>query len=417
MAPIADTTRKTTLPNGLRIVTQRVPGAMSAAIGLHILAGPRHETPDCRGATHFIEHMLFKGTHRRSARDIAVAMDAVGGALNAFTEREVTSVHARVMGEHVPLAADVVCDMVVNSAFDPEELERERDVVIQEIKQYEDDAEEMAHDLLAQSVWADHPLAASLMGTEAQVRSLGRDRLTAYFREHYLPANVVVAAAGQIEHDRIVDLFAPALSHDGEASADPPSPPRCVAGRRVASRPGEQVHFCLGGPAFPQSDDRTYVVWLLDKAIGAGMSSRLFQEVRETRGLVYNIGSYAAGYRDAGLFAAYGATTPDRLETVVNLVRAELGRVREEGLNQDELRRAKAQVKAGLAMALESTSYRATHAAMCEIYWGRHVPAAEVAAKVEAVTRDEMAQVANQILDPDGLAYAAVGPGQEEATR
>jgi len=416
MAPVADTVRRTTLPNGLRIVTQRVPGVLSAALGLHVLAGPRHETPECRGATHFIEHMLFKGTHRRSALDIAVAMDAVGGSLNAFTEREVTSVQARVMGEHVPLAADVVCDMVASPAFDPAEVEREREVVIQEIKQYEDDAEEMAHDLLARSVWADHPLAASLMGGEAQVRSLSRDRLADYYRERYLPANTVVAAAGQVDHRRIVDLFAPALSDDGQAPADPPSPPPSGAGRRVVSRPGEQVHFCLGGPAFPQRDERTYAVWLLDKAIGAGMSSRLFQEVREARGLVYNIGSYAAGYRDAGLFAAYGATTPDRLETVVDLVRGELGRVREEGIGEDELGRAKAQVKAGVAMALESMSYRATHAAMCEIYWGRHVPAAEVVARIEAVTRDETAQVAYRMLDPGALAYAAVGPEQEEAT-
>ena len=416
MSPRADTVRKTTLPNGLRIVTQRVPGTLSAAISLHVLAGPRHEAPDCRGATHFIEHLLFKGTQRRSAHDIAVAMDAVGGMLNAFTDREVTSIQARVMGEHVAAAADVICDMAVNAAFDPEELEREREVVVQEIKQYEDDPEEMSHDLLAESVWPEHPLGAPVMGSEAQVRALSRERVIVYFRERYVPANMVVAAAGDVDHRRIVSLFGRALSSTGEAPADPAHPPRSVApGRRVLSRPGEQVHFCLGAPAYAQSDDRNYTVWLLDRIVGSGMSSRLFQEVREKRGLVYNIGSYAAAYRDAGLFAAYGATTPGQLETVLALIGDEFETMRARGASDDELRRAKAQVKAGLAMALESTGYRATYAAMCEIYWGRHIPVGEVVAKVEAVTREDVTQIANQVLDPQRLAYAAVGPLQEEA--
>jgi len=409
-----DSVRKTTLPNGLRIVTQRVPGALSAALGLHILAGPRHEPPDCRGATHFIEHMLFKGTARRSARDIAVTMDSVGGSLNAFTDREVTSVQARVMGEHVPLAADVICDMVANPAFDPEELEKEQGVVVQEIKEYEDDPEEISHDLLAESVWPDHPLGAPVMGTEAQVRSLGRERLLAYYRERYLPANMIVTAAGEVDHRRIVSLFAPALSAAGEAPADPAGPPPAGSSRRVVSRPGEQVHFCLGGPAFAQSDDRSYALWLLDRILGSGMSSRLFQEVRESRGLVYHIGSYAAAYRDTGLFAAFGATTPDRLETVLELVRGEFEAMRASSVSDDELGRAKAQVQAGLAMAMESMSYRASHAALCEIYWGRHVSAAEVVARIEAVSREEVTQVADQVLDPRGLAYAAVGPLSEE---
>jgi len=304
--------------------------------------------------------------------------------------------------------------MAVNPAFAPEELEREREVVVQEIKEYEDDPEEMSHDLLAESVWPDHPLGAPVMGTEAQVRALSRERLLAYFGERYVPANMIVTAAGDVNHRRIVGLFAPALSAADAAPGDPAGPPPAAARGRVVSRPGEQVHFCLGGPAFSQSDERSYALWLLDRILGSGMSSRLFQEVRESRGLVYHIGSYAAAYRDAGLFAAFGATTPDRLATVLDLVRGEFEAMRTRGVSDDELGRAQAQVKAGLAMAMESMSYRASHAALCEIYWGRHLAAAEVVARIEAVTREDVAQVADQVLDPQGLAYAAVGPLPEE---
>lgn len=402
---------RTVLPNGLRIVTEHMPSAQSVTLGLFVTGGVEQEPPECAGITHFIEHCLFKGTQRRSARQIAEEIDAVGGELNGFTERECTCIYARVMAQHLPLAADLLCDMLANPAFRPDDLECEKQVVLDEIRQYEDSPHELVHELVPQTMWEGHPLGSPLLGFAETVQSLTPDAVRSYFARSYCPVNIIAVAAGRLEHARLAEMIAEAFS-DGQtgcaaAATDPPP----VTGRqRTVARRTEQVHFCLATPAFPEARDERYPLAILDEVLGAGPSSRLFQEVRESRGLAYGVGSYTMAFRKAGAFVINASVSPANLSVVLELARAERDRIRREGITEAELSRAKEHIKGSSALAMESTGARMRRLAACEMYWGRPVPLEEAFAKIDAVTAEDVLAVARQVLDPERENYVAIGP-------
>jgi predicted Zn-dependent peptidase len=401
------------LSNGIQVCTELLPWVESISLGIWVATGAEHETTDTYGLTHFLEHMLFKGTDRRTARDIAEAMDGVGGQLNAFTDRESTCFYARVLSDHLPLAVDLLSDMLLRSRFDPVELDREKQVVVEEIKRYQDSPEEWVHDLFARSVWRDHPLGNSPLGEEAVIGSLTPDKAREFLRQHYVPANITIAAAGNFDHHLLVSLLEPELGKMEQMpppgpEAGPVPPPR--PDRVTVSRPTEQVHFCMGAGGFAQTDDRRFAMAALDCALGGGMSSRLFQEVRENRGLAYNIGSYSPTYRQSGLFYVSAGTSPKHFAEVVDLVHQEFDRVREQGLTEAELARAKEQMKGALALALESTSYRMRRIATSQMYWKRIIPFDEVLSKVNQITPEDVSAAAALLLDRSTLSLVAIGP-------
>jgi len=399
------------LDNGLRVVSERIPRVESVSLGIWIETGVKQEEPGWEGTTHFIEHLLFKGTGRRSAREIAEAIDGVGGQLNGFTNREYTCFYARVLADYLPLAMDVLADMVTNPTFDPDELQREKQVVIEEIKRYEDDPEEWVHDLFAQTIWKGHPLGRSLLGREQVIREMDRDKAFAFFHRHYQPGNIIISAAGNVDHDWLAAeserIFG---ARPGQAQPAPEAPARYQTARQVISRSTEQVHFVLGTPGYSHTSEERYNLAVLDAVLGGGMSSRLFQEVRENRGLVYHIGSYALAYRTSGLFAVSAGVSPDNLDEVLEIVRREMASVRAQGISEQECLRAKEQLKGGMALALENTGYRMRRNGTNEMYWGRAIPFEEVAARINEVTPEQVHRVAQGVLDAEAVNYVAIGP-------
>jgi predicted Zn-dependent peptidase len=407
-----DNIELTTLPNGVRVVSETVPYVQSASIGLWVGAGSRDEEKPTHGITHFIEHMLFKGTQRRSAREIADEIESRGGHLNAFTGKEATCYEARVLAEHTPLAMDVLTDMLRHSLLDPEELEREKRVVIEEIKMYEDTPEELVHELFEQTLFGAHPLGKSIIGTEQTVAGFSRDDLECYMAIRYRPDRIIVAAAGNLEHKELVKLAAAALGDlDGMA---PPRrkrrPKPSGKSKRVRKRDIEQTHFCLGSCAYSKAEKQRYALSILNNVLGGNMSSRLFQEIREKRGLVYNIGSYGRTYQDGGFFCVYGGTSPETFPQVVALTRAEFENVKQDGLTDDELAKAKTQVRGALVLGLESMSARMNRYGDSLLSYGRVIPMAEILKEYEAVTHESIAKVAEQILNDAALTQTAIGP-------
>jgi predicted Zn-dependent peptidase len=406
-----ENTARTVLPNRVRVCTQYVPGAESVSLGIWVAVGSRHESDGWHGASHFLEHMLFKGTESRSAREIAEAMDKVGGQLNGFTDREFTCFYAWLRAAHVALGADLLCDMLTRPRFDPVELERERQVVLEEIAHEPDVPEDWVHELFAQAIWRGHPLGYPLIGDAESVAALTTDRLREYKASNYAASKVVAAAAGKVDHHALLDLMAPALGELSAGSDDVPEPelPAPHAGLAV-NRPTEQMHFCMGVRACSQTDERRHAQVLLDAAVGGGSSSRLFQEIRENRGLVYHIGSDSVAYRASGTFLVSASTSPERFDLVVDLVRKEIERVRVGGVEEEEVARAKEQVKGAMALGLENTYFRMRRLAMCEIYWGRFLPFAEIAASIDAVTTDQVNALARELLAPEDFVLTSVGP-------
>lgn len=397
--------------NGVRVIAEHMPWVQSTTVGVYIASGAAYEDHSQRGASHLIEHMLFKGTERRSAQDIAQLVDGAGGVLNAFTEREYTCLYAQVMTEHAGLAVDLVADMLGGSLFDEEEFEREKLVVTEEIKKAEDTPEDRVHDLFAETIWPAHPLGQSIMGQEQAVRALSREAVVRFFRDNYTPARMIVAAAGSLAPPQVFELAERHLgSLAGESAAPPYARPQAKPGEAYLARPTEQVHFCIGCEGVSVTDDNWWPLALVDGALGGGMSSRLFQEIREKRGLVYNIGSYVASYHRTGLLVASGGATPARWPAVRDLVRGEVERMCEEGVSEAELERARQQVKGGLALALENTSFRMRRIAMSQLYWGRVMSVAEVISGVDAVTAERATAVARRVLGAQPLHLAVVGP-------
>lgn len=403
--------RKDVLPNGIRVVTESVSHSHSVSLGIWIGSGSRNETDAQAGISHFIEHMMFKGTRRRSAREIAEALDSVGGRLNAFTDKEHTCYYAKVLAEDLPLAFDVLADMLLESRIDPEEIEREKNVVVEEIKRHEDSPEDLIHDVFARTLWPDHPLGRPVIGSSEVVESFTRDDICGFIDRWYRPDQMVIAAAGKVEHGQVLELADKYFGRlNGRSPQVPHEPPRPVLGTRYVSRSTEQVHLCIGTAGIPHDSEDRYALAVMDAAYGGGMSSRLFQEIRESRGLVYSIGSYYASYREGGLYAVYAGTSMETADEVVALVEAEGRRLCEEGITDKELERAKRQIRGSMILGLESTSARMTRLGKLELAFGRVIPVDEVLERIEAVTLEDVHQLSSRLLNGGRHAVAAIGP-------
>jgi predicted Zn-dependent peptidase len=401
---------RTTLANGIRIVSETIAGMPSLAVGVWVENGSRDEAPERNGISHFIEHLFFKGTARRSAVQIAEEIDAVGGVLNADTDREFTCYYAKVLAEHDALAIDLLSDIVLQSRLAPEDIAREKEVVLEEIAQIEDTPDDLVHDLFHQHYWAGHPLALPVCGTQASVAAFDRAACLDLLRTRYRPNRIVVAAAGDVCHERLVARIAEGFGRlEGQAPLAAGAAPAAHAGVAVHRRKLEQVQLCLGTGGVTAADPARDVAAVLNAALGDSPSSRLFQEVRERRGRAYSIESFLAAYRDAGYLGVTAGTRAQWVAEVVEIVLGELRRIRREGLTAAELARAKGKLKGTLLLAWETSDQRMERLALHEIYFGRDVSAAEIAARIDAVTNDGVVALAERCFVPEACGLVLLG--------
>ncbi|MGE5530031.1 MAG: M16 family metallopeptidase [Patescibacteria group bacterium] len=406
---------RATLPNGLRVIGEDMPYIHSVSLGLWVGAGSRDEPAGWEGISHLIEHMFFKGTQRRSAREIAETIDAVGGQLNAFTTREYTCYYAKVLSTHLPLGLELLAEMFTSSALDEGELAKEKDVILEEIKSYEDAPDELVHDLLAAALWPRHPLGRPILGTPASITALTGSDLREYLRLHYEPHNTVLAVAGRMDFDQVCEMAARHLSQPCTGSVRPVQvPPRPDPTRLIRTKDTEQVHLCLGGPGVERANTDKYAVLVLDSILGGSVSSRLFQKLREERGLVYAVGSTHTSFRDTGLFSIYAGTALDRAAEVIGLIVEEIERLQLERIDDAELARAKDQLRGNFLLGMESTSTRMSRLAKAELFRDEVLTPEEVAARVDAVTAADVSRLARAVFG-GSLPAAAVAPPKARA--
>ena len=389
------TTQVSTLANGLRVATDQIETVESVSLGIWIDVGTRHEPPELNGVAHFLEHMAFKGTERRSARAIAEEIEAVGGHVNAYTSRESTAYYAKVLKEDVPLALDILGDILQNSTFDPEELDRERTVILQELGQANDTPDDIIFDYFQERAYPDQAMGRPVLGRPEIIRELSREAVVSYLRDHYGARRMVVAAAGNLEHERLLELAAKLLSNFPADRSVATEPAQYSGGDRRENRDLEQLHLVLGFPGVALGDPDFYAASVLSTAFGGGMSSRLFQEIREKRGLVYAIHSFVHGYRDGGLFGIYAGTGEEEVAELAPALCEEATRLAD-GLTEIELNRAKTQMKAGLLMSLESTSVRCEQLAQHLLIHGTPFDPPEVVRRIEAVDETAIRRVVDR---------------------
>jgi len=407
--------RKTILDNGLTVVTEHVPELRSCSLGIWCGAGSRFESATQSGLSHFLEHMFFKGTQRRTAYDIAVSMDSVGGQLNAFTDREHTCYYARVMDRHLPLALDILADMVNSSLFDADEIEREKGVVLEEIKMYEDTPDDQVFELFNRSFYPNHALGRPVIGYAPVVQSLTRQDLVDYVNQRYHPKNLLISCAGQVNHEELVTLlekhFLQGRPQEGTQSVSAaPSPQKHQS---VYHKACEQTYLCLGAPGIAYVDPRRYTLLILDSVLGGCMSSRLFQEIREKRGLVYSVSTMQTALSDCGTFGVYAGTSAEKVSELLQVTREIFADVAANGITEEELSRAKELLKGALALNLESTSSRMMRIARNNLYYDRFIPIEETVEKIDAVTNQDVLELASWLLDPSRYSLAALGPVTE----
>lgn len=400
-----------TLSNGLRILVEPVESVRSAAIGLWCQTGSRHELPSEAGITHLIEHMLFKGTPSRSAKEIAEAIEGRGGVLNAFTDKEATCYYCRTLSDDVENGIEVLTDMMCHSLIDAEELKREQGVVLEEIKRSEDEPSDHVHDLHLENRWPGHPLGLPVIGTRESVSAFTRDDLTSYLERRYLAGNVLLSVVGHVDPKAVAEAGERILGSIGEGGGQAAlEAPRGKHGENWVAKDVEQVHFCIGTDGVGVTDPDLYVQSVLDSALGGSMSSRLFQEIREKRGLVYAIGSYALAYSAGGAYTVYGGTSPTTWEQVRELVRAEFDRIMRDGLDDGELDRTKRHLSGNLVLALEGMSSRMMRMSRNELNHGRQIPIDETLAKIDAVTHAQVVEYARTMLTEELVSTTAIGP-------
>ena len=403
--------KKTVLDNGIRIVTERMPGVHSASLGLCFEVGSRCESERENGVCHFIEHMVFKGTRHRTARRIAQEMDSIGGSMDAMTGRESTLYYAKVQAGKVGAAMEILADILLHPLFDEKEMAHERQVVLEEIKMYDDTPDELIHDHFAQAVWRDHPLGRPVLGTREILRRQSRDQVHDFYRSHYDPSAMIAAAAGAVDHQKIVKLV---RRHFGGLRRRVPAPavsrPAVSAGLHFSPRKLEQVHFCLGGEAMAFRDPRRHAMTVLNSLLGSSMSSRLFQELREKRGLAYSVYSYHDAYRDTGLWLAYVGTSPGHFAEAVRVILDQLGRLGKRGVTAAELRRAKESLKGSLILGFESTSSRLSMLVRGESYFGRPFSEKELLDGFDRVQAGEVRDLAREYFEEKKLSLVSLGP-------
>ena len=409
--------RRTVLPSGLRVLTEHVPGVRSAAIGVWVGVGSRDEEPAQAGSSHYLEHLLFKGTPTRSALEISAALEAVGGELNAFTSREHTCYYARVLDRDLPLAVDVVSDMVTASLLRSDDVEAERGVILEEIAMHEDDPADLVHDVFSSAAVGDGPLGRPVLGTAASIAELKQVDIAEYYRSRYVPGAMVVAVSGALDHDEALRAVTRAWDQASSSQAPgSPLPMRAGAGRphpghgvRVSRRSSEQAHLILGTAGVSRHDRRRYALGLLSSALGEGMSSRLFQEIREKRGLAYSVYSFSSHYADTGLFGIYAGVAPKRVSEVLALCRVQLEAVASDGITAEELERAKGQARGSLALGMEDTGARMSRLGKSELAQGEVASVDETLERIDAVTLADVSEVAAEIFRQP-LSLGAVGP-------
>jgi predicted Zn-dependent peptidase len=405
---------KTVLDNGIRIVSREMPDTRSVSLGIWVENGSRHESRRQSGISHFIEHLFFKGTEQRSAARIAEEMDSVGGVLNAFTAKEYTCYYAKILDENLPLAVDLLSDIFLHSVFDAEEIERERSVILQEISQSEDTPDDYVHDLFSLDFFPDHPLGRPICGDAATVGNLHRADFLTFVSERYLPGRVIVAAAGHLDHDYLAREIGGRLgviknsklsTQDSKLGGAPTLRP----GVFPHAKPLEQAHLCFGMAAIHQSDPRRYVAYVLNTLLGGGMSSRLFQEIREKRGRVYSVYSFLSAYRDVGYLGVYAGTSLDWAEEVVDLVLKEIKKLASAEIHEEEIERTKNQLVGNMILGLESSDSWMSHIAKDEIYFGKALSLDDIIQSVRSVSRDDVVEMAASIFRPDRMALTLLG--------
>lgn len=401
--------QKTTLESGIPVITEEMPDVESSSIGIWVNTGSRYETRDVNGVSHFIEHLLFKGTEKRTALDISREIESVGGVLNAFTGREYTCFYAKILNKDLPKAIDLLSDIFINSKFDRAEMDKERLVVLQEIKMVEDTPDDLIHDIFAERFWQGHPLGWSILGPSKNIETMNRASVLKYFKDRYSAHNVFITAAGGLKHSKVARLLKPAFGKIKKSPAPAQlMTPVAEPGVKLIKKDLEQVHMCLGVPAPPQSHPDRYKLYLMNTMLGGGMSSRLFQEIREKRGLAYSVYTYLNLCKDAGALICYAGTTKDKFAEVSGLVLKEFERLAKD-MTPSELKNAKEQLKGGMLLGLETSDNRMMKLARDEIYFGRTVPVKELVKEIDKVTLSDMKKSASELLYPERITMTALG--------
>jgi predicted Zn-dependent peptidase len=410
---VASEAQITELDSGIRVVTEAVPSVRSVALGLWVRTGSRDETPAQAGVSHFLEHLLFKGTKRYSAIEISEVFDGLGAAVNAATGKESTNLYARFLDTHTDEAFDLLSEMLLGPTYP--EIDSEREVVLEEIAMYEDEPQDKVHDVLDRAVFGGHPLGRRVLGEAEVISSIPIPDIDAYHRSHYTGANIVVAAAGNVEHEKIVDLsrrhVKPPAANENGASVEAPK----VDGAQVAfqQKDTEQFHICFGGPGIDRGDDRRYALSILDAVFGGSTSSRLFREIREKKGLAYSVGSYTQQYVDSGMVGLYVGTRADNVQEACEIIGRELGSIHGDGITDDELNRAKEHVKGRMVLSSESTAARMGRIGKSVLFGMPVLTLDELLERVDAVTSEDVAELARELYAPDSLSAAAIAPDED----
>lgn len=403
--------RTTTLPNGIKVITEAMPHVRSVSVGVWIGTGSRREPSEQNGISHFIEHMLFKGTSKRTAEDIARSVDSLGGNLDAFTAKEMVCYNTKVLDEHLPVAMDVLSDLVLNPLFNAEDIEKEKGVILEEIKMDADNPDYLVHEIFSGNFWKDHSLGRPILGTRDTVRQLNQQTIRDYYSQVYTPENMLVTAAGNLTHDRLVGIVAERFQDVKQAGPVPVSEPPATHARIAlrSKKELEQVHVCLGVPCYSIAHDDRFTCYLLNTVLGGGMSSRLFQNIRERQGLAYSVFSELNPYSDTGCLAVYAGTSLESVRLVVECVLKEFSELKQSPVPAEELRRAKDHLKGSLMLGLESTSSRMSNLARQEMHFRRFFSLDELVESIEAVTADGVQRVAQDFFDPRHVGLTILG--------
>jgi predicted Zn-dependent peptidase len=407
--------KKQTLPNGVRIVTEEIPYVRSVSIGIWVAAGSRDESARNNGVAHFIEHMLFKGTDKRTAKEIAETLDAVGGQLNAFTSKEYTCYYAKVLDEHFDISVDLLTDMFFNSSFKEEEIEKEKNVIIEEIKMYEDAPDELVHDFFANTMWRGHALGRPVIGSKKNIRDMTREDLLEFKNRFYSSKSIVVAVVGNVKHEEAIEKLAPFFENlknqPEERRYTSPKPQARVFSKKKDT---EQLHLCIGTPGLALDDEKGHVLHIMNSVLGGGISSRLFQKIREERGLAYSVYSYQSSYRDTGLFSVYAGLSRHNSNNVISIIGKEMKSLRVKGITQKELIRTKQQLIGNLHLGLENVSNRMSRLGKSELCLNRVVTIDEAVEKINAVTLDDVKDLAERFFQSDNIVFSSIGPKLDE---
>ncbi|MBI4710447.1 MAG: insulinase family protein [Nitrospirae bacterium] len=409
--------KKILLDNGIPVVIETSKDTQSVCIGIWVKVGARHEPADKNGISHFFEHMVFKGTKKRTAREIAVEIDSIGGELNAFTSREGTTFYVKVLDEYIEKALDLLTDMFLNSTFPEEDIEKEKGIIIEEIKMVEDTPDDYIHDIFCRNVWGKRGLGQTILGKEAVIKTFTRNDLTNHIKKYYGKKDIVIACAGNLREKKVIDSLNQGIGRlKRHSDAKPEVPVKFTGGLHAVRKDLQETHICLGLKGLPQGSEERYTMHLLNTILGAGVSSRLFQEIREKRGLAYSIYSFNAAYYDTGLWAVYAGTDNRHAKEVINLITGEMRNL-PSTITSDELRRAKDQLKGNLILVLESTNNKMTNIARQEIYYGEYFPPQKIIKAVEAVTLEEIKSLAERLTNDSPFAATIYGPAKESSLK